>query len=120
MLDGIRFKQTGKLAVVITTSIFVRLANSIKKSVNLEDLPLVVPAHSGRGLGSPRRLHELHRLARFYLKTLIPPQQKIAFCDFSHVASSSIISSKLPFPESTLYACSRAVIKHLNASRDVH
>jgi predicted dienelactone hydrolase len=45
MLDGIRFEQTGKPAVVVATSSFVRLANSIKKSVNLEDLPLVVLAH---------------------------------------------------------------------------
>jgi len=31
--------------VVVATSSFVRLANSIKKSMNLEDLPLVVVAH---------------------------------------------------------------------------
>ncbi len=45
MLDGIRFEQTGKPAVVVATTSFVRLANSIKKSMNLEDLPLVVLAH---------------------------------------------------------------------------
>ena len=41
MLDGIRFEETGKPAVVVATASFVRLANSIKKSMNLEDLPLV-------------------------------------------------------------------------------
>ncbi len=45
MLDGIRFEQTGKPAVVVATTSFVRLANSIKKSMNLEELPLVVLAH---------------------------------------------------------------------------
>ena len=45
MLDGIRFEETGKPAVVVATTSFVRLANSIKKSMNLEDLPLVVVAH---------------------------------------------------------------------------
>ena len=45
MLDGSRFEETGKPAVVVATTSFVRLANSIKKSMNLEDLPLVVVAH---------------------------------------------------------------------------
>ena len=45
MLDGIRFEETGKPAVVVATASFVRLANSIKKSMNLEDLPLVVVSH---------------------------------------------------------------------------
>ncbi len=31
--------------MVVATSSFVRLANSIKKSMNLEDLPLVVVSH---------------------------------------------------------------------------
>ena len=45
MLDGIRFEDTGKPAVVVTTSSFVRLATSIKRARNLEDLPLVVVSH---------------------------------------------------------------------------
>ena len=45
MLDGIRFEETGKPAVVVATTSFVRLANSIKRSMNLEDLPLVVVSH---------------------------------------------------------------------------
>ena len=45
MLDGIRFEETGKPAVVVATTSFVRLANSIKRSMNLEDLPLVVVPH---------------------------------------------------------------------------
>ena len=45
MLDWIHFEETGKPAVVVATTSFVRLANSIKKSMNLEDLPLVVVAH---------------------------------------------------------------------------
>ncbi len=45
MLDGIRFEETGKPAVVVATSSFVRLATSIKRSMNLEDLPLVVVSH---------------------------------------------------------------------------
>ena len=44
MLDGIKFEETGKPAVVITTTSFVKLANSIKRSMNLENLPLVVVA----------------------------------------------------------------------------
>ena len=50
MLDGIRFEETGKPAVVVATASFVRLANSIKNSMNLEDLPLVVVTHP---LGQP-------------------------------------------------------------------
>ena len=45
MLDAIKFEERGKPTVVVATSSFVRLANSIKKSMNLEDLPLVVVAH---------------------------------------------------------------------------
>ncbi|MEE2686940.1 MAG: hypothetical protein VX921_01685 [Chloroflexota bacterium] len=45
MLDGIKFEETGKPAVVIATTSFVKLANSIKRSMNLENLPLVVVAH---------------------------------------------------------------------------
>ena len=44
MLDGIKFEETGKPAVVIATTSFVKLANSIKRSMNLENLPLVVVA----------------------------------------------------------------------------
>ena len=50
MLDGIRFEETGKPAVVVATAGFVRLANSIKASLKLEDLPLVVVSHP---LGAP-------------------------------------------------------------------
>ena len=50
MLDGIRFEETGKPAVVVATAGFVRLANSIKNSLKLEDLPLVVVSHP---LGQP-------------------------------------------------------------------
>ncbi len=50
MLDGIRFEETGKPAVVVATAGFVRLANSIKNSLKLEDLPLVVVTHP---LGDP-------------------------------------------------------------------
>jgi len=45
MLDAIRFEERGKPTVLVATSSFVRLANSIKKSMNLEDLPLVVVSH---------------------------------------------------------------------------
>ena len=45
MLDAIRFEEQGKPTVLVATSSFVRLANSIKKSMNLEDLPLVVVSH---------------------------------------------------------------------------
>ena len=45
MLDAKKFEERGKPTVVVATSSFVRLANSIKKSMNLEDLPLVVVAH---------------------------------------------------------------------------
>ena len=45
MLDGIYFEETGKPAVVVATTSFVRLATSIKSSMNLISLPLVVVAH---------------------------------------------------------------------------
>lgn len=45
MLDGIRFEETGKPAVVVATTSFVRLATSIKNSMNLKELPLVVVPH---------------------------------------------------------------------------
>ncbi len=45
MLDAIRFEEAGKPTVVVATTSFVRLANSIKRSMNLEDLPLVVLPH---------------------------------------------------------------------------
>ena len=45
MLDGIYFEDSGKPAVVVATTNFVRLASSIKKSMNLEELPLVVVPH---------------------------------------------------------------------------
>ncbi len=45
MLDGIHFEETGKPAVIVATTSFVRLATSIKRSMNLEDLPLVVISH---------------------------------------------------------------------------
>jgi len=45
MLDGIHFEETGKPAVVVATTNFVRLATSIKQSMHLEGLPLVVVPH---------------------------------------------------------------------------
>lgn len=45
MLDGISFEETGKPAVVVATTNFVRLATSIKQSMNLAGLPLVVVPH---------------------------------------------------------------------------
>ena len=45
MLDAIGFEQTGKPAVVVATTNFVQLANAIKQSMHLEDLPLVVVPH---------------------------------------------------------------------------
>ena len=45
MLDGISFEETGKPAVVVATTHFVRLATSIKQSMNLAGLPLVVVPH---------------------------------------------------------------------------
>ena len=45
MLDGISFEETGKPAVVVATTNFMRLATSIKQSMNLEGLPLVVVPH---------------------------------------------------------------------------
>jgi hypothetical protein len=45
MLDGISFEETGKPAVVVATTHFVRLATSIKQSMNLEGFPLVVVPH---------------------------------------------------------------------------
>ena len=60
MLDGIRFEETGKPAVVVATTSFVRLATSIKSSMNLKDLPLVVVPHP---LGSEPEAAEKARLA---------------------------------------------------------
>ena len=45
MLDGIRFEETGKPAVVVATTNFVQLATSIKQAMHLEDFPLVVVPH---------------------------------------------------------------------------
>ena len=45
MLDGISFEETGKHAVVVATTHFVRLATSIKQSMNLDGIPLVVVPH---------------------------------------------------------------------------
>ncbi len=45
MLDGISFEETGKPAVVVATMNFVRLATSIKQSLHLEGLPVVVVPH---------------------------------------------------------------------------
>jgi hypothetical protein len=45
MLDGVHFEETGKPAVVVATTNFVRLATSIKQSMNLESLPLVIVPH---------------------------------------------------------------------------
>ena len=45
MLDGISFEETGKPAVVVATTHFVQLATSIKQSMHLEGLPLVVVPH---------------------------------------------------------------------------
>ena len=45
MLDGIRFEETGKPAVVVATTHFVQLATSIKQSMHLAGLPVVVVPH---------------------------------------------------------------------------
>ena len=45
MLDGIRFEETGKPAVVVATTSFVRLATSIKQSMHLAAFPVVVVPH---------------------------------------------------------------------------
>jgi len=45
MLDGMRFEETGKPAVVVATTQFVRLATSIKQSMQLEGFPIVVVPH---------------------------------------------------------------------------
>ena len=45
MLDGISFEETGKPAVVVATTNFVRLATSIKQAMNLAGLPIVVVPH---------------------------------------------------------------------------
>jgi precorrin isomerase len=50
MLDAIHFEETGKPAVVVATSHFVQQASSLKQSMHLEDLPLVVVSHP---LGEP-------------------------------------------------------------------
>ncbi len=58
MLDGIRFEETGKPAVVVATTSFLRLANSIKNSMKLDELPLVVVSHP---LGNPEVAKEKAR-----------------------------------------------------------
>ena len=45
MLDAIHFEETGKPAVVVATTLFVPLATSIKQSMHLEDLPILVVPH---------------------------------------------------------------------------
>ena len=60
MLDAIRFEETGKPTVVVATTPFVRLATSIKNSMNLGELPLVVLAHP---LGAEPEATEKARLA---------------------------------------------------------
>jgi hypothetical protein len=45
MPDGIRFEETGKPAVVVATTNFVRLATSIKQSMHLDGFPVVVVPH---------------------------------------------------------------------------
>jgi len=45
MLDAIGFEERGKPTVLVATSSFVRLATTIKNSMNLEGLPVVVVAH---------------------------------------------------------------------------
>jgi hypothetical protein len=45
MLDGIRFEETGKPAVVVATTPFVQLATSIKQSMHLAGFPIVVVPH---------------------------------------------------------------------------
>ncbi len=59
MLDGILFEDSGKPAVVVATTNFVRLADSIKKSMNLEEFPLVVVPHP---LGAEQSAAERARL----------------------------------------------------------
>ena len=60
MLDAILFEETGKPTVVVATTSFVRLATSIKTSMNLEGLPLVVVPHP---LGAEPVAAEKARLA---------------------------------------------------------
>jgi hypothetical protein len=60
MLDAILFEETGKPTVLVATSSFVRLATSIKKSMKLEGLPLVVVPHP---LGAEPVAAEKARLA---------------------------------------------------------
>jgi hypothetical protein len=45
MLDAIGFEEMGKPAVVVATTNFVPLANTIKQSMHLEGLPLIVVPH---------------------------------------------------------------------------
>jgi hypothetical protein len=45
MLDGISFEETGKPAVVVATTNFVRLATAMKQALHLEGLPVVVVPH---------------------------------------------------------------------------
>ena len=59
MLDAIRFEEMGKPTVVVATSSFVPLATSIKTSMNLEELPLVVVAHPlGAGPAAAEKARE--------------------------------------------------------------
>ena len=45
MLDAIRFEERAKPTVVVAPSRFVRLATSIKRSMKLEELRLVMVNH---------------------------------------------------------------------------
>lgn len=45
MLDGLHFEETGKPAVVVATTHFLRLATAIKQSMHLEGFPVVVVPH---------------------------------------------------------------------------
>jgi hypothetical protein len=45
MLDAVHFEETGKPAVVVATAHFVRLATTLKQSLQLADLPVVVVPH---------------------------------------------------------------------------
>lgn len=59
MLDGLIFEDTGKPAVVIATTRFVTLANTIKKGWNLPEFPLVVLPHPlGTAEEAANKAHE--------------------------------------------------------------
>ena len=60
MLDAVRFEEMGKPTVVVATTPFVRLATTIKNSMNLGELPLVVVGHP---LGAEPAAIEKARLA---------------------------------------------------------